>query len=309
MKVTIPLVALIGALPLACAPSEGQPQLPSSAGQVAYAQEYPAALQSLANEQANSEGQLAKLTAEFPKYPDQLKDPPWAQVEQVVEAADSAGRSAGYADRQRNTQTVGTFFNEERDEIGRHVTGSVTYVAKKKSPTCDFEPGGTVSASLKDSVEKQLEKRLRASNEGHAILERYRESLGKANAAALEKQADSIALAAHIGFAELPMIRFRAQRLLHEGDQVKQTLDRAISDEQAIQADAARSATEKKASADRLTHLQESRGRIDSRLTETQTLVKQLDQRDADLQKQYKDALSALQSAIASKESAAAKKK
>src|SRR5262249_52684817 len=230
---------------LGCASSIPEPQVASSAGQTVYAEDYPDKLQSLANGQANGEGDVKTITSDFVKYPDQLKDPPWPQVLVVVNQADASGKSAAYVDREHDVEKAQAFFTEEREEITKRVAGSVQYAAKKKE-CADFDSYGPVSASLKESVEKQLEKRLRAANEAHLTIDRYRDPFGKANAAALEKQADAISFASYTTYVKLPAAKAVTAHLIAETDEVRKTLDRSIQDEQKLQAEPGRTAAEKK---------------------------------------------------------------
>jgi hypothetical protein len=287
---------------LACSTATPEPQVASSAGQTVYAQDYPAALQSVANAQANAEGSVKTLTSDFGKYPDQLKDPPWPKVLVVIQQADEAGRSQGYVEREKDTERTAVFFSEEREDISRKVAGSVQYAAKKKE--YDFEAYGPVSGSLKEAVDKDLEKRLRATNDAQLTIERYRDTLGKSNATALEKQTDAISLAAFLTYVKLPTVRAQTLALVGEADQVKKTLERAQQDEQAFAAEPGRSAAEKKASADRSARLVDARGRVDASLAQAQALAKDQEQRNAAVKKEYEDALGALKKAISDKASA-----
>src|SRR5437660_9083781 len=101
-------VATLGSI--ACAGQKIEPQVASSAAQVNYAMDYPGALQSTANDYVNAEGEVRKITTDFPKYPDQLKDPPWALVQNVVTRADDAGRSAAYVDARHDFEGTRDFF-------------------------------------------------------------------------------------------------------------------------------------------------------------------------------------------------------
>jgi len=296
-KISLWILAALAAA--ACSAPKPEPRIASSAGEAGYAIEYPGALQSLSNQYVNAEGAIKKIAADFPKYPDQLKDPPWPHVLEVVQRADEAGASASYVERHREVQGARTFFTEEKDEITKRVAGSVQYAAKKKE--CDFDAYGPAAGGLKDAVDKQLEKRTRARNEAHFLIDRHRDALGKANTQVLEKQADDISLASYLVNIEIVTVKVDAARLLADADQVKKTLDRAIADEQSFQAATGRSAAEKKASADRVTRMQESKARVDSAVAQTQTFAKDIEQRNDAIKKEYVTALDALKKAISSR--------
>src|SRR5262245_16331494 len=110
MTATLSTVWMAGTLCLACAGQQVEPQVASSAGQTNYAANYPGAMQSLSNDYVNAEGQVRKNSTDFAKYPEQLKDPPWPVVQNVVTRADEAGRSASYVQGRRDFEAARDFF-------------------------------------------------------------------------------------------------------------------------------------------------------------------------------------------------------
>jgi hypothetical protein len=291
-------LALFG--PIACANQKVEPQVASSAAQTHYAVEYPDHLQSIANDYVNTQAEVGRTTSDFSKYPGQLKDPPWPLVVTIVNRADEAGRSASYVEARREFEATRTFFGQEREEITRRMAGSAQYAIKKKEE-CDVDVSGAISASFKDGVQKQLDKRLRAHSDAHTLIERHRESLGKPNAAALEKQADDISEASYATFIRATELRARTTELLREASQVQKTLDQSIAEERAFQAEAGRTAGDKKASADRVAKMEDAKVRVERAIPALQTLEKEIEQRNAALKKEYSDALDALRKAIEAK--------
>jgi len=292
------MLALAG--PLACASQKVGPEVASSAAQTHYAVEYPDRLQSISNDYVNTEGDVGRITTEFPKYPGQLKDPPWPLVLTIVNRADEAGRSASYVDARRDFEATRSFFTQEREELTRRMAGSAQYMIKKKEE-CEVDVSGAISSSFKDGVQKQMEKRLRAHSDAHTLIERYRDSLGKANAAALEKQADDISEASYATFIRATELRARATALLQEATQVQKTLDQSIAEERAFQAEAGRSAGDKKASAERVAKMEDAKVRTERSVPSLQNLEKELDQRNTALKKEYSDALDGLRKAVETK--------
>jgi hypothetical protein len=303
MTIRTPFLAviLLSASSLACASQKIEPQVASSAAQTHYAVDYPAALQDTANDFMNTEGDVGKITAEFPKYPGQLKDPPWSLVVTIVNRADEAGRSASYVEARHDYEATRRFFAQEKDEIARRITGSAQSVIKKKDCDGDVDVSGAVSASFKDGVEKQLDKRLRAHSDAATLIERYREQLGKANASALEKQTDDISEASYATFIRSTELKARATALIQEASQVQRTLDQSIAEERAFQNEAGRAAGDKKASVERVAKMEDAKVRIDRALPTLRTLEKEIDQRNAALKKEYSDALDALRKALETK--------
>jgi hypothetical protein len=223
-------------------------------------------------------------------------------VQSIVTRADEAGRSTSYVDAHHDFEGTRDFFTQEREEISRKVAGSAQYVVKKKECNqCDVDVSGAVSSSLKESVEKQLEKRLRAHNDAHVLIDRYRESMGKPNAAALEKQADEISSASYSTFIRSVELKARATRLLDEANQIKKTLDQSIADERAFQAEPGRKEADKKASNERIAKMEDGKVKIDQAVPQLQALAKEIDQRNQAMNKEYADALEALKKAMAAK--------
>ena len=273
----------------------------SSAAQTHYAVEYPDHLQSTANDYVNTEGEVRRLTTDFPKYPGQLKDPPWPLVVKIINRADEAGRSASYVEARRDFEASRSFFTQEREEITRKMAGSAQYVIKKKECECEVDVSGAISTSFKDGVEKQLEKRLRAHSDAHTLIERYRESLGKANANALEKQADDISSASYVTHIRATELKVRTTALLQEATQVQKTLDQSIAEERAFQTEAGRAAGDKKASAERVAKMEDAKVRVERAIPALQTTEKEIEQRNAALKKEYGDALETLRKSLETK--------
>jgi hypothetical protein len=301
VQLLLPVLAVLASAgPLGCANQKVEPQVASSAAQTHYAVEYPDRLQSTSNEYANTEGEVGRITAEFPKYPGQLKDPHWPLVVTIINRADEAGRSASYVEARRDFEATQAFFTQEREEITRRMAGSAQYVIKKKEE-CDVDVSGAISSSFKEAAQKQMEKRLRAHSDAYTLIERYRDSLGKANANALEKQADDISEASYATFIRATELKARATDLLHEAAQVQKTLDQSITEERAFQAEAGRAAGDKKASAERVAKMEDAKVRVQRAIPPLQNLEKDIDQRNTALRKEYTDALDALRKTVETK--------
>jgi molybdopterin-biosynthesis enzyme MoeA-like protein len=282
------------AAPLAagCARPNRGPEIASSAGEANYAQTFPTELQATVSRFDERQRDGRRLGAAFSTYPDQLKDPNKAQVLAIIESADQAGRGQGYAERMREQEDVAAFFESEKDEINKKVGGAAAFAAKQKGCTADVY--GPVSHSLKEAVDKQLEKRLRERNEAQALIERNRTSLGKQNAAALEKQADEISRASYLVYVDLIDKRNRAQRMLEEADRVKRTADDFIEKERAFQAEAGRADGDKKASEERIAAMTRSKASIDQAAEKAKAALPEMDKQIKASQKEYEGALDGL---------------
>lgn len=256
-------------------------------------------MQATANGYINAELEVRRVTAEFPKYPDQLKTPPWPLVQAIVSRADEAGRSASYVEARREADGNQAFFSADNNEISRRVAASADDVTKKKE--CDVDVSGTVSGSLKQAVDRQIDKRLRAHNDAHLTIERYRDSLGKANAAALDKQVEDISSASYLANIRAVELKAETARLINDANGVKRTLQQNIDEERAFQAEPGRSPADKKASSDRIAKMEDNKVRIDAALPQLQALAKDLEQRNQAIRSEYATALDNLQRAIAAR--------
>jgi hypothetical protein len=296
-----PFVALALML-AACSAPKPEPEIASSAPQARYAERYPAELQALSS--AFGEGQVTskKTIDSMSGYPDELKKVKPEQALAIVERADEAGRSYAYVERVREVDGAYRFFTEEKDEITKKVAGAAQFVAKQKG--CEVDVSGPAAHALKESVDKQLEKRLRERNEAHLLIERYRESLGKDNAAALEKQADAISYASYVVHIELVEQKVRINRLLAEIETVKKTTDDAIAAERAFQGEASRTPAEKKAAEERIEALNKSKALLDAAVTQAQNTAESMQERITELQKQYADGFAALRKKLGAKDAA-----
>ena len=295
-------VGILALVPIACANQRIEPQVASSAAQTGYAMDYPAAAQGTANDFVNAESDVRRITTDFPKYPDQLKNPPWPLVQNVVTRADEAGRSGAYVDARRAYESTHDFFVDERDDISRRVAGSAQAVIKKKE--CDVDVSGAVAGSLREAVDKGLEKRLRSHNEAHLLIERNREALGRPNASLLEKQADDISSASYEAFIRSIELKAQAAHLLDEASQIRKTLDQSIAEEHAFQTEAGRNPGDKKTSIDRAAKMEDAKVRVDAAVPQLQALMKEIDQRDQAMQQEYNSALDALKKAISARSAA-----
>ena len=250
----LPLVAaLVLSAATGCADHIPEPLIASSASQESYAVRYPQALTEATTSFSQVQTEIRKELTQMPSYPGKLKDPGWARVRDVLARADEAGKSTAYVERMRRIEGAFEFFSTEKDEITRKAGGSAQFLVKKKG--CDVEVSGAVAGSLKDSVDKQLEKELRDANEAQRVVDRHRTALGKENAAALEAQVDALSRTSYLVHIQLVEDKLRVQRMLTESADVQRTYDAALASERAFQAEKRTTAPEKKASEDRIAEI------------------------------------------------------
>ncbi|WP_437283931.1 hypothetical protein [Sorangium sp. So ce406] len=281
---------------LGCSAPRPEPEIASSASQSGYAERYPAELQATATSFSDRED-IAKRTADqFQGYPDQLKEPDWKVAVDVIEQADAAGRSYDYVERVRAVDGAVAFFNDNKEDLTRKVSGAAQYVVKQKG--CDVDVTGATSHALAEGVERQLEKYVRDRNEAHRRIDRHRASLGKENAAALEKQADAVSFTSYLVHIDMVEHKLRLRRMLEEIESIKASIDEAVAAERAFQSSGKRTDEEKKASDARIAELGRSKAMLDSSATQAKQIDETMDERIAAAQKTYRDAFNALRATL-----------
>jgi len=275
---------------VACASQQTEPQLASSAAQPAYAAAYPDELQSAAKEFGDDRNEGRTLTAGFQQRAGELKGPADPNVmSTIIDRADESGRSQGFAARRGENENARTFWDEERQPITGRVAGAAqNKVSESKCENTDV--GGAVAYSLKDGVDKQLEKRLRAKNEAQVVVERYKLSLGQANAAVAQKLADDVAEASYIVNVALPNEKLRLTKLLAD----KSTID----EEKAFQQEKGRTDAEKKASEDRIANLNKARTNLANAVVNGEVATRGIDDQLKAAKAEYDAAIKALKDQI-----------
>ncbi|MGK3984441.1 hypothetical protein WME99_15455 [Sorangium sp. So ce136] len=281
---------------LGCSAPKPEPEIASSAPQSGYAERYPAELQATATSFSEREDVAKRVTGQFQGYPDQLKEPDWKVVLDVTAQADAAGRSYDYVERVRAVDGAVAFFNDNKEDLTRKVSGAAQYVAKQKG--CDVDVTGATSHALEEGVERQLEKYVRDRNEAHRRIDRYRASLGKENAAALEKQADAVSFASYVVHIDMVEHKLRLRRMLEEIEAVKASIDESVEAERAFQSSGKRTDEERKASEARIEELGRSKAMLDSSATQAKQIDESMDERIAAAQKTYREAMDRLLATI-----------
>ncbi|MFO0757237.1 MAG: hypothetical protein U0359_12150 [Byssovorax sp.] len=295
-----PLRALLGALLLtalpACSSSTPSPHVASSASQPGYAEAYPQALSGAVQDFNGAQDEVKKTLGEVDEYPNKLKDPPWSRVHEILRAAHDAGKSRAYVERTQQVEGARRFFAAEKDEITRKVSWAGQAAAKK---SCDVDIAGSIAGSLKDAVDKQLDKEMHEANDAHRLIERYRVDLGKENAAALEKQADAISRASYLAHVQIVDDANEIRRLAAEAGEVRSAGQRFIDEERAFQADKRTTAPEKKASEARVAEMTKSQGEIDAAVKQAEAIRPKLDDQVRAIEKEDDDKMEAFLTKLA----------
>ncbi len=280
------------ALVVACQKNDSTAIASPSSDQPGYAARYPDELAKARARFSEDEGRARRSMGAFAGFPAELDKTSWADVLKVYEAADLAGKSQEYAERRQETDTVATFFSDEKAEINKKVGGAAQYTAKQKG--CTVELFGSTSVALEKSVEKQLEKRLRERNEAHRLIDEHEDALGKPNREKLEKQADEISLTSYLVRVAGPMTRRKLTELMAESSDVKSTLDRTLSESKEAAADTKRSEGDRKRAQARFEAAEKAKGRIDTETAEAQKLLDEVEKKNQLLADEYQQAFDGL---------------
>lgn len=294
----IPLL-LLTTFVTACSTSGKGPVLSASGDQTPYALGYADELNGASKSFTEAQTQEKTLAAGLGARVDELKKPDWDKVLFVVDESDKAGKSADYADAHGDADAVKSFWDAEKDTITSKVVGNAQHTVKEAG--CGADVAGPVAFSLNDAINKQQQKRLRGKNEAFVMIERYKVTLGPQNVATLEKLGDDVAQSSYDVHVLMVTQRERLRRLVADKDSAKKTIDRFVKEETAFQAEAGRTDPEKKASADRVTAANKSKGEIDAAASQAEQLSKQMDASIDGATKDYEAALSALRTKIAEK--------
>lgn len=293
---TLGMCALLLSLS-ACGDKQPKPVTVSAAGVPSYAVGYSDRLTAeteqlvLDKQQANEQSQqLGGRTTELKPGADP------ATVLAVVRLSDHCGRTDAYARAVQESRMLSAFWKEERGPITARANGAAQkQLGEGNCGACaQLDLGGTLGYAVGAGIDKQLEKRLRAINEGHRTIENNEERLGAANVPAVQKLADDIALTSYQVNVALPQQRDRIDTLLSEQEDVDAALGRAIEWEKSYQA-GQRTAGEKKRSQDRLAVVEKSRAAIPAAITNASAARKDLDPLIEALRKRYAETIEALE--------------
>jgi hypothetical protein len=223
----------------------------------------------------------------------------------IVQQADDAGRGEAFATANDQARGVRDFWEEERGRItGRANSAAQKQLTEANCKETDISPA--IGYALKDGVDKQLEKRLRAENEAQRTIERNRNAIGAANLAAVQKLADDIAMASYLVNIALVLDRNRVDRLLYERADVDDTLASAIERERESQA-SLRSAADKKLSQERIAEFDKSRALVGPAAAKAEAARADLDPLIENARKDYQAALETLENNLKAQAARAAR--
>jgi hypothetical protein len=294
---------------LACADKQPKPIMASSATlpsyAIGYADRLTAETEQLVTDKQQAQEQSQKLST---RAADLKPGSDPETVLAVLRQADEAGRTDAYVRANAEARTLRAFWEEERGPISARANGAAQkQLTEGNCGACSsLDLGGSLGYAVGAGIDKQLEKRLRESNEAHRTIENNRERIGAANVPALEKLVDDIALTSYQVNVALPQSRDRIDGLLEEQDDVDAALVRALEWEKSYQG-YTKSAAEKKRSQDRFAILDKSRVAIPPAATNARNARKDLDPLIESLRKRYAETMEALEKNVEAQQARAAK--
>jgi hypothetical protein len=291
MKHSLVSGAILIACMAGCAARQGEePQVASSAESTIYASYYPEDVKAGAAQLAADKAEALRLTEELKAT--ELKQGAGAEtIAQVIDRADAAGRSQSMVFARGETSTVRGFFEDEQRPLSARISGAAQQkIAEAQCQNAEVD--GAVSYALKDGVDKQLEKRLRARNDAYLVIEHSRSALPNASITSLQKLADDVAWGSYLVNIALPEDKRRLERMLGEKSQIQSTLERSITEERGFR-ERAKTDAERKGSDGRLDALTTALAGLDGSVAAAEVELKDL---EPQLQKAKTDFEAALES-------------
>ena len=288
------LLALAFSLTAGCAAHAHDAKIASSADGAGYALRYVDALDAATKDFAVDRQRAHDLSAALPARGNDVKPgSDRALLLRIVEESDRAGRGESYARTQSEERALRTFWEDERGPLSARVASAAQKNVSEAGCTQQVELGGSVQHALRDSLDKQLERRTRATNEGQRTVEQHKARFVPGTLPNVQRLSDEVALASHVVNVALKDDVRELERLLSERRDVDATLSRMLEDERAIQRDPHKP-SEQKASQERVVQIEKSRATLAPRVEQAEQALKSHEDQLRAAQKEYETALDAL---------------
>lgn len=292
------LLALAFSLAAGCAAHAHDAKVASSADGAGYALRYLDALDAATKDFAVDRQRAHDLSAALAARANDGKpftDRPL--LLRIVEESDRAGRGESYARTQSEERALRAFWEDERGPMSARVASAAQKNVTEAGCTQQVELGGSVQHALRDSLDKQLERRTRAANEGQRTVEQHKARFQPGGLPAVQRLSDEVALASHVVNVALPEDVRELERLLGERRDVNATLSRMLEDERAIQADPHKP-SEQKASQERVVQIERSRSTLVPRVQQAEHALQRHEEQLRLAQNEYESALEALKARL-----------
>ncbi|MEY4511932.1 MAG: hypothetical protein RLZZ450_4054 [Pseudomonadota bacterium] len=280
-----------------CASSQLEPTTVSSAHGSGYALGYVDQLKRARDTFERDDVRARELGSSLRAHAAALKlDTDRAIALRIVEQSDESGRGQNFSRSRSDERALRSIWEDERGALGARVGGAAQKeVLDAGCNQVDVVPA--VQRALRDGFDRQLERRMRASNEGQRTLEQNKARLSPAGYTTLAKLSDEVALTSQLVHVALVEDVRELDRLIAERNEIDSTLARTLDDERAIQSDPKRP-SEQKASQDRVIQVEKQRALIGPEVQKLEAERHQLDERQRLAASEYENTLRAVKDSL-----------
>ncbi|MDB4971866.1 MAG: hypothetical protein JWN48_207 [Myxococcaceae bacterium] len=283
-----------------CAGRPLDSKVASSADSAGYAARYPDALDSAVKRFDADKRSAYDLTSGLLARTRDVSDKPGADraiLLKIVEESDRSGRGQSYARARSDERAMRAFWDDERGALSSRVSSAAQKDVLDAGCTQQVELNGSVQHAMRDGIDKQLERRARAENDGQRTLEQNKARLAPGSIPALQRLSDDIALASHLSNVALVDDARELTRLLSERASVEDTLKRMLEEERALQSDP-RKPTEQKASQERVIQIEKSRAALEPKSAEAEAALKDHEEQLKLAQNEYDNTIEAIKASF-----------
>jgi hypothetical protein len=295
------LALVLCGLALGCEPPKSKTATDLSTDQRGSALRVPEASLAVAVRVRNGEAESKATFGTLPALADKLSDTDFAIALDVVEAADDAGKDAGYGLAAREMATTTAFFEQEREPLTKKVGGVVQYTASQQCGG-KVDTWGAVSTGLKDGVKERIEERMEDANDAFLLIERNQDAIGKKNVETLETIAREVAKASYFVHVAMEGAEEDLRAAKSAAEDAKSEIQKLIEEENEPSKSTTKpSADAEKAKKERLAEAQEKLKIADDAIAQTSKELENLEQRKKDLTSAYDSALSDLRTRLGAK--------
>jgi hypothetical protein len=299
---TFALTAVVlSSLVAACEPPKSKTATDLSTDQRGSALRVPEASLAVALRVRNGEAESKATFGTLAALADKLTETDVEVVLDVVDAADDAGKDAGYGLAAREMATTSAFFEQEREPLTKKVGGMVQYTASQQCGG-KVDAWGAVSTGLKDGVKERIEERMEDANDAFLIIERNQDAIGKKNLETVETIARELAKASYVVHVAMEGAEEDLGAAKSAAEDAKSTIEKFVEEENEPPKSSAKpSAEAEKSKKERIAEAQEKLKIADDAIAQTTKELENLEQRKKDLTSAYDSALSDLKARIAAK--------
>jgi hypothetical protein len=292
---TIVVAAVTAALAAACGGSQTPvPEIASSSESLSYALEWSARVDAVRQRYEQRAEQAKIEIAAIPSYHEQLTEPVWPGVVQIVEQADEAGRSRALVEVFRESQDISAFVEDNEKNISWAVSRHVKASLEKHDCSCEHDVGRGAGNAVIDSTRRALLKRQRELNEAYRLLDEGVHGANEQDTRALQTQIDAITGTSNFLYVEAYDLAGELDVLLDETRRVRRTLDKALAAERESLEGFDGTKAEEKALREHIELVEKAREPVDEVSDTAREVRDRMDAEILELQTSYADAINQL---------------